>query len=401
MFDTLVARRCVHPFTDEADPQVEREANELIPIRENVAQVEPGDVVVSDMYLDREWLSYRLTAVTGLVNDLYVSRDGKATGRVWGQLPSRPELHTGDHPVTDVQSATAAGIPARQVGQWRPTAVEQGYIDRGLVGLGRCAREARLGTWNPEHRDHELAQTQANFPLLMLATVALERWAKGHGLRKVLLCGRDGWLWHQVAQRMTWLETEYFPTSRVARTLGSDRYLAFTQSKLEPGVGIADLCGTGWSLRRLLNRIGSSAPHFVLSRYGGPLAEEYESVVQTTGTTDHLISEASEYLENANLAPTPMVVDMDNDGPVYMESGMNWQGSPEIRAAHGALRYCVDAVGIYSWDSLWALSDRDLAEEAKAAVHELGRYDALMFLRETKRAEEAGIRELLARAGTR
>jgi hypothetical protein len=84
-----------------------------------------------------------------------------------------------------------------------------------------------------------------------------------------------------------------------------------------------------------------------------------------------------------------------------MESGMNWQGSPEIRAAHGALRYCVDAVGIYSWDSLWALSDRDLAEEAKAAVHELGRYDALMFLRETKRAEEAGIRELLARAGTR
>ncbi len=134
-------------------------------------------------------------------------------------------------------------------------------------------RETRLRTWHPDKlfRAAQLAQAQANLPLLFLASIDLARHAATEGAERLLMSSRDCWLWAALLRRLGPRvgftgEVVYFHTSRVARVGASADYLAyFRELAAIPSVAV-DLCGTGWSLSRLLQAAGNTRTSVFLLR---------------------------------------------------------------------------------------------------------------------------------------
>jgi predicted HAD superfamily hydrolase len=95
--------------------EIRLESANVIPIRENMSRVRDGDVLVSDMYLPREFIMGLLRSA-GLDKDvtLFVSTDGKGNGSMWRRLRAEYFVlkHTGDDPVRDFLKPLTHLIPA-------------------------------------------------------------------------------------------------------------------------------------------------------------------------------------------------------------------------------------------------------------------------------------------------
>jgi glycosyltransferase involved in cell wall biosynthesis len=340
LFDTLVARRCVHPHTifdiverasgcagfakarraaeaeisagsytlddiyrrlaehhDVSAPEADRlkaleletEAANLFPIVQHCREVGSDDVIVSDMYLPAEWLMQIVRKTCGAApRSLYVSSHGKRKGTVWRivQRAARLMEHVGDNPVTDQESAQASGIPARLTSVARRSEIEDEFAAAGFVPLSNLIREARLTAWHhdPELRRAQIAQVQINFPLLFLTTLHLRKLSADQGWDHILMSARDCYLWHGLYQRMRPLlpgapGATYFYTSRIARAHPSPGYLAYFSSQCMGRRNVvADLCGTGWSLSRLIAQAPEpAAAIFLLHKLEMPnLVRDYE-----------------------------------------------------------------------------------------------------------------------------
>lgn len=319
MFDTLVARRCFHPhqifvqieqmsglagfaharvaaeqalahsgaaysfdqiydrlaavnnWPEAAREQIKQlelyaEQKNLFAIRQHCAEVMAGDVVVSDMYLPQEFLEGILRRVCGVPADrLYLSCHGKRTGTIWSEIGTRYDLteHIGDDPTTDIASPNAAGIPATMTTVAHRTQTEHELAEHGFVGLSNWIREVRLSTWHtdPLLRRAQLVQIEVNLPLLFLATIHLLHKIRERGWQNVLFSGRDCYLWyhlhHTLSERLPLPPAKYFHTSRSARAKPSRDYLAYFNSLRDRDKNVVvDLCGTGWSLSRLVEQAG-------------------------------------------------------------------------------------------------------------------------------------------------
>ena len=195
--------------------------------------------------------------------------------------------HVGDDPLTDHASARAAGIPARLTLAARRSAIEEELAAAGFEPLSNLIREARLTTWhdNPAFRRAQIAQVQLNFPLLFLATLHLSKLSEAQGWDRILMSGRGCYLWHGLYHGMRPLlpgapTAAYFHTSRVARAHPSISYLAyFAEQRQGQRNVVVDLCGTGWSASRLVERAPEPfADIFLLHKMEMPdLVQQYES----------------------------------------------------------------------------------------------------------------------------
>lgn len=194
LFDTLVARRCVHPFNifffverrsshdgfakmhvlaerkvsdqdydlltiyramqamDTIDSErlaalmkmeLEEEFANLIPIRENCQLVTPGDLLVSDMYLPIPFLLRVVKQKCGLkFNQIYLTTHGKSRGTAWSTLSNKfaISLHLGDNPHSDIFMPEKHGIPARLTELSKLTETEQYLTDSGFEPLAWAVR---------------------------------------------------------------------------------------------------------------------------------------------------------------------------------------------------------------------------------------------------------------------
>ena len=255
--------------------ELETEAENFFPIAQYCREVQPRDVVVSDMYLPPAWLERTAREKCGLnPAKFFVLSHGKWTGNVWRTIGRERRVieHVGDHPYTDGASPRAAGIPARLVRAAQRTAIEARLAEAGFTPLANLIREARLSTWRDEPvlRDAQLAQTQSNFPLLFLATLHLCKTAKERGWDNILMSGRDCYLWQSLYQTLRPMlpgapPSVYFQTSRSTRAHPSPDYLAyFAQLRQGQRNVVADLCGTGWSLNRLIGQAPQPATDIFL-----------------------------------------------------------------------------------------------------------------------------------------
>lgn len=404
-FDTLVARRSIFPFTDESDPQLEREETELIPIRDNIRFVRPGDIIVSDFYASREWMQAQLKRVTGLENEIIVSRDGKQTGRVWQQLRDQgrlPYRHMGDHQLLDVDGPRHHGILTELTSLARPTDVERHFISQGLPQLGHLLREARLSCHDPKYPEIRDSQTQANFPMLLLASILLGRWVDSNQLERVLISGRDGYLWFLLLDELLNVDVQYFLTSRVCRINPSPGYLSYVRRLVEgQRAGIVDLCGTGYSLRRLMQHPGTECPTFLLAWYGDGQNNEYESLQTTSNEVpEYILKTSLAELEIANYANQNMVIDVEPQyaNPTVLETDFDWVGCREIDTARNAFEACIQALGNYPGlvTQLLRLSDDFLKWQVSEFCQRLSTYwKFLDFARDAHRTEELQIRKMM------
>jgi SAM-dependent methyltransferase len=324
------------------------EAANFIPIRQHCAEFSEGDVVVSDMYLPRGFIEKTLERVCGIRTvPLYLSSHGKRSGRVWQEIRRRHHVqqHTGDDPITDEASARSAGLQTRLTTVAHRTAHETQLADLHFVALSEWIREVRLATWNadPLLRRAQLAQIEVNLPLLFFATAHLLQMAKARGWERILFSGRDCYLWEHLYHHINQAAPGgppafYFHSSRPVRARPSAGYLEYFNS-LRNGAAsvVADLCGTGWSLSRLIEQAGGPRTEiFLLHHLDVPsLLSAYERWGATSGTVPihsmlHRPADRrdNDVVEDLNRAPYRLLKDVQGTGsgfrPVF--TGQSYQG---------------------------------------------------------------------------
>lgn len=320
LFDTLIARRCIHPrkifeqmekrldqpgfaarrvqaerelagtqytLTDvyrrlgalhEMEIELQLERENIFPVTEMVSKVKPNDLIVSDMYLPRDFLRSAVNEVTNLIlNPIVVTTNGKSTGTVWETLKDTVHIveHTGDCPHSDGRMARNHGIPVTLTKAAALSVEEQALYDDGFVGLAQTIREARLTTFENDTfaRRLQLLQIQLNFPILFLAAVMLDRKLTTAKISNALMSSRDCFLWHYLQQRVRTIshatyKVVYFLTSRLTRRFPSPTYLQYFNNYLNESSCVVDVSGTGTSLKRLIEQSANpKTPRFMIARY--------------------------------------------------------------------------------------------------------------------------------------
>ena len=317
VFDTLIARKCIHPHgifdlmdavygnnfkiariraenaarasmseislediyerlqvefcwnTEERrcaiDLEIKLEFENVIPITENLSRVRNGDIVVSDMYLPHDVIKGLLNSA-GLDKDvtLFVSSNGKGDGSMWRRLRSQYYIlkHTGDNIRSDFLRPLLHLIPVRLTEVSQETSWEKMLRYNGAPALSAFVRQMRLKT---HHADKALcivqkAQIEANFPMLLLASAAVVKWCKESGISRALMSSRDCILWAPLAEKFAChvgsdLVVEYFLISRVAALNSSEEYLKYASNRIKTDAVVVDLSMTGVSLAGLADRL--------------------------------------------------------------------------------------------------------------------------------------------------
>jgi hypothetical protein len=299
--------------------------HEHYPIAENVAKVQPDDIIVSEYY-DPEKATRIVREVCGLGNQVIVTERGKTDGSVWLSLPEKPIRHTGDNLHCDVLEPRKHGIQTTQVTQHEHTPTEREFINQGDAALANVIREARLKTWNddPTLRGLQLHQIERNFPFLLKAAHALNEKMTAGGYTRLLLCSRDCYL---LCQLMWCLfpdqSIRYFFNSRLTRYRPTGSYAEYAKEMIGDGKTlIVDMNGSGNSLKYFTDRFG-----------GDPLL-----VVSHTNTVPFLA--AGGIRETSNPAPHGTVtnvigIDIGGERLFRVESGDLY---PQVR-----VRTMVDA----------------------------------------------------------
>ena len=351
--------------------EVEIEIENVIPVCENIAALGDGDILVSDMYLGAPVIR-RLLDAAGIGHNvpLVVTTDGKHKGWIWPPLLDKFEIkeHLGDNPQSDNVVPQRFGIATRHTGVTAPNFVERTLIEAGLRDLALLCREARLINFAADPHIHALkaVQTSLNVPLLVLASLALCRRVQRRGLSAVLFSSRDCNLWLAIFRAVAdqvgvTCRTDYFYTSRVARTQPSDDYLAYAREGIAPGTIVVDICGSGWSLAHLFDRMGLADQEVFFLHKLAPI-DLYERRAATPKTcVIHALLDgdlercSGVALEMSNYAAHGMVLDVrDINGvaaPVF---------APDTRPRH--IREAIDAQRAACLSAADLLSRRPLRE---------------------------------------
>lgn len=271
--------------------ELEVEFENLIPIREHIVEVEPGDLLISDMYLPRRFIERVARERCGLhFNPIYLSSHGKSGGRAWREITARFEvtLHTGDNRHSDIEMCARHGVKARHTQVAQASRIEIQIADLGYRELAFSLRAARLALWSDEADKLALgrAQIAVNFPVVFLSVLILIELAVRKGWRRLLFSSRDCFMMFQLAERLIGrmgldLRCSYFFTSRLARVDPSADYLRYFESLCVEGEPVVvDICGTGWSLTRLFEAAGRPDTEiFFINLVVNPkLAEAYRSI---------------------------------------------------------------------------------------------------------------------------
>jgi hypothetical protein len=269
-----------------------------------------------------------------LDNQVHWGNGIKSTSEIWNQIAGK--YHTGDRPC--------------EIALARPTLVEQELYDAGLTGLALSIREARLISYDPEYRQLQLLQNQANFPFLFLASILLHRKLTVEKLNRVLMCSRDAFLWHQLQEKVRNLHSyaaydiHYFFTSRLTRYFPTPQVLEYTQQMLTDKTLIVDVCGSGRSLRRFTDHLSAKPSLSLIVGYGDSkcgFVPRIPYAIEWLGTTA---------IELANLAKHPMVCDIAQKldktfAPIFVNpANVNWAHVPQINAMHEAFNLVISVM---------------------------------------------------------
>lgn len=244
--------------------ELEEEWNTLFPIGEVVARVNPGDIIISDMYLPRPFIERVLKEKCGLDNKLYLSNYGKHQRLIWPTIVEQYKLrtHFGDNLHADVVGASTFGIQPTfvTISKWDKT--EEVLHAAGLSAYAHAVRIARLETFNrnPKILNALKAQVSINIPLMILGAFWIRLCAEDFGADKILAASRDCNMWHQLLAsthfaRSRMPATSYIQISRALCYDETEEYEAYLRARLGKRNLLADVVGTGKSLAHLVERL--------------------------------------------------------------------------------------------------------------------------------------------------
>lgn len=340
-FDTLIARRHYHPksifdevgkrigdpnfkakridaekasnktYADiyvrlpEIGPQIELdvELEHSFPIMENMLKVKDGDLILSDMYLPKDFIT-KLLRKCGLTADveIIVTPNGKKKGWIWDIVKSKYNLdaHYGDNQKSDVASAHANGINGVYTGAYDFNDIER-MVYKNDKDLACWMRMVRLQCPYSEQRkiNFWLDQANVNLPVLALATLELPE-------TNIAFSYRDCYIWHKLYEAITGKKGHRLDVSRkmwLEPNVYFNEYVKFVK---DLNCTVVDLQGKGKSI---LNYYGEgNTPETV---YVGGNTPDY---------VHQLTNYATKSMEKHNCFFEGPIIGWDKNGPIRGEN---------------------------------------------------------------------------------
>lgn len=240
--------------------ELKYELEHTFPIMENVLKMKPSDIIITDMYLPRNFL-YQLLDLHGIKNfaDVLISYNGKYTGEMWESLKVKPELHIGDNHISDVQMPRKCGIKAMHYVD-KPSYTEGVLRSNGYDELTRFVRVLRLSNPGDEFADLWQEQATVNIPVLVLASIYTIQY---YGNRKFLFATRETTNLKEIFDAMyPSVETHVYYTSRKCLREPSSEFLKYAREMLKDNPVVVDSHGSGITSNQFYDTLGTRPDMF-------------------------------------------------------------------------------------------------------------------------------------------
>lgn len=343
-FDTLIARRYVHPHSifnevgkrlsipnfkelrieaekqsngtyddiydrlpgiDKAvELQVEKE--HLFPIAENMSRVNDGDIIVSDMYLTVEQVTDLLKSC-GLTKDVkvYVTWGGKWDGWIWPTI-EHPDLHVGDNIRSDVTVPKELGINVEFYTNHTLNDLELEVSKEDIelacwmrmIRLSCPYRDANKLFWND--------QADLNIPTLALASLELPN-------LPLAFTYRTSANWLTIYKAIVGGNAKEYQTSRECYSAASAEFVNYFQTEIiDKGCTIVDVQGSGKSLESFLLRTSLPTPGMIYLT--GPVMTNYSSIARNSSNFEEWLNVKTDACEKLNLLNIGAISSWDGSG---------------------------------------------------------------------------------------
>ncbi len=239
------------------------ECDAAFPIVENVRQVQPGDMIVSDTYFTEGQIRHLATLI-GIPEGVRIvaTPAGKWERTVWQDLP-KPERHTGDNRLADFTGPRQFGIETEHYRHCEWSVFERQVVRDGFPEAAAAMRTARLqcpyGPKSPE-REAWMAQANGNIGFLWMAAAAVREYV-GDRWKRVLFVSRDGLQLRRVFSTLyPDVETGVLWASRQTLTEPDDRFTRYVRGEVTDGTLVVDIHGSGNSVNLFTKATGFSPP---------------------------------------------------------------------------------------------------------------------------------------------
>lgn len=234
------------------------------PIMDNVAQVKPGELIVTDTYFNADQIRALADVIKLPPLEIIASYGGKHHGAVWRALRREGRKitqHTGDNAHADFAQAKRHGVVATLYSDGNPSGIEKILTDENLWDVAALARAVRLQ--NP-YRDRDPRRlvwnkhAKYNVPFLLLCAARLHAYVQEHRYKHVWFLSRDTYLMRRVFQALyPEITAEMFYASRQTYTAPSESFLQYARQAAEkPRSVFFDLQGTGTSVKKFEDATG-------------------------------------------------------------------------------------------------------------------------------------------------
>lgn len=398
--------------------EISAERRNLIPIKENMDKLQPGDIIVSDMYLSQDFLKEFVPHYVSVI----VTNNGKAEGTIWSKLLEHYDIvsHTGDNEHSDVKTPSEHGIACQLSTETKRTVVEETLAEKySLPIIASNCRDLRLKTYkkDPIHREMENIETQVNIPLLFCIAEHIDRMAIKYEFDNILVSARDGEKLSRILDMREKYrigsrryDVSYFYSSRMSRRNASDSYLSYVNKMVNNRKTlIVDLDGTGWTLRHLKDKMEEYFPetnkliHIYLFHYldeaNLPGFMERPHKVTEYPILSAFFTNKFQHnrLELANLTNHPMVEDVwyinGNYVPKFFDKGHDIDTSKYVKTIDDVFSMAYSYITYDAFNEFKSLDDSTLLGVMDFLYSQLDTYPQSIFdvLERQQREEEKAI----------
>lgn len=311
--------------------EIETEKEQLVLNIELYNQVQDGDIIVSDMYFPELILREFLLHLNFQKQvSIFVSSNGKATGRIWsnGIIPinivKNIKFHTGDNLWSDITAARLKGISAQHYTNTSLTKSEKTMRTSGFETICQCMRVTRLSNPYPQRtQNHTLwnQQISLNIPLVCLASIELYKYAKERNINTFLFASRDCAIWNIVFSAMyPTCEVHYIAASRKIMLKPTTAYISYMKSLVsEKQFIFVDLQASGTSTRSFFkNHMGMETITIFIMLLQKWLSKALMGKTTNTGFNASGINDkkCGDKVEKLNYDLVGTLIDFTEKGPI-------------------------------------------------------------------------------------
>jgi len=288
----------------EYNPAIELdvELEHNFPIVENIKKVKHGDLILSDMYLPKEFIMKLLRNCGLTANvDIIVTPNGKKKGWIWDSVKQKYNIqkHYGDNYKSDVLSAQNNDVFGVHDTAFNFNSLEKQIYEKD-TNLACWMRYVRLQCPYNDPKQQEIWNDQANInlPVLALATLELPN-------KPIAFTMRDCVYWQPLYKAMTGNSSTTLYSSRHCYKNPNEHFIEYIR-QTSNGKIIVDLLGSGKSIHNFFKN-----QHL-----------EYEAFYIASGLDSPqvpiMVKAGNSGLERHNSSPKlKPLVDFNADGPIF------------------------------------------------------------------------------------